>query len=69
LDISKGRGTSQILGGVVRSKDCRIKKWRGNEFGVMRNKSSYYFALLSENVTFDIKNVHVYVVFFIDVGI
>jgi hypothetical protein len=65
----KGWGTSQILGGVVRSKDCRIKKWRGNEFGVMRNKSSCYFVSLSEIVTFDIKNVHVYVVFFMDVGV
>jgi len=27
----------------------------GNEFGVMRITSSYYFSLLSENVTFEIQ--------------
>jgi len=32
-----------------------MKKWRGNEFGVMHNTSLFYFALLSENVTFDIQ--------------
>ena len=69
LDILKGWGIFKYLGGVVRSKDCRIKKWRGNEFAVMLTTSLYYFVLLSENVTFEIKIVHIYPVFLIDVGV
>jgi len=65
----KGGELLKYLGGVVRSKDCRIKKWRGNEFAVMLTTSLYYFVLLSENVTFEIKIVHIYPVFLIDVGV
>jgi len=32
-----------------------MKKWRGNEFAVMHTASLYYFALLSDNVTFEIQ--------------
>jgi hypothetical protein len=46
-----------------------MKKWRGNEFGIMHITSSYYFALLSENVILRYKGVHFYPVFFIDVGL
>jgi len=35
------------------------------EFAVKNTTSLYYFALLSENVTFEIKIVHVYPVFFL----
>ena len=43
LHILKVWGTTQIFKGVVRSEDCRIKKWRGNEFGV--NFILFCFAL------------------------
>ena len=65
----KGGELLKYLGGVVRSKDCRIKKWRGNEFAVMHTTSLYSFALLFENVTFEINIVYVYPVFLIDVGV
>jgi len=46
-----------------------MKKWRGNEFGIMHTTSSYYFALLSVNVILRYKGVLVYPVFFIDAGV
>jgi hypothetical protein len=46
-----------------------MKKWRGKEFGIMHTISSYYFALLSENVILRYKGVHVYPVFFIAAGV
>ena len=53
LEILKGRELLKFFGGVIRSKHCRIKKFRGYEIGVMHTSS--YFTLLSENVTFEIQ--------------
>ena len=63
-----GRELLKYFRGVVRSKDCRIKKWRGNECGVMHTTLSY-FSLLSENVIFEIKTCVCLPRVFMDAGV